>query len=1168
MASTLLVGAINEDTSSLINNARVQGLANLGTSAFSAYPIRPADVGYDATLTANGNQLGINLGHNNAWTARQDLNGGAVAQYLEFSSVPNFSTAAYSDAAFMFRYNQGGDTTGGGSYGAVVSLNATYQDVAGTYTWVWQDQYTNPAMILLQSGGMTLLSGGTQAAPAAQQTNFTPTTLFAIDNTGKISTSHTWTASQTINMGGTNNVALTLTSSGAGWGSGIQLLNTAGAGSPVYGIYVGSDLKLHLDGGGSLGDFLLVDGTAKTVTAAGAWNFGTAITEFPGGIGWVGEGNSPQFSVQRPVRPNMCVDPGFELGTGYWILRSGARWTVNTANQGIPGTVTPPAGAIAANTFWALGSTTVPAAANDWWAVSCLAAFNSGAWGTAYPFLQVTFLDGSGNQLATANSGAIPTDGTWHSPSAVAQAPANTASVDIRFVIAGGASGGTSNGGWFALPKLERVESSTSTPTMFTVDRLVAPYQVGSLPITVSGDTEALAISGPFYTNMAITITTTGTGKDAGILFDSSGVGGRKYLLDAGGTGSGIGAGNFGFWDSTSGVAALYVDSSHNAHVDGGIYAGTLGLWTTVGWNVPMTYPLGSAIRTSGATTSGNYLGFGMTSGGWYFGKSTASDGSQAISYMLHVDESGNVTAGNNVTANAYTGTSTGLVMQFSASGMKNQDNTQFGDTTSTWSQFDTSFRFKALGAGLEHAYFTYRPKGIDNQAEWYITGEGNSYDDSYMNLVVHGRISAENSSKGDDGFGHLNYAGTLPNSATTQLGGIQWRHGGNGVLTESLYLTTNSTGGLTGGTYGVWSYPFGNWIYAFDPVTGTGHFYGAIGFNNASGIALNVGSNIFDQSTSGILGGGRMVIEAEGNELDILNSAGSAYGSIMALAAYFQNVGTVVFANNTGNNSIDILRTDGGSNLYLLPWGKGAGNNTTIDTVNIGGGGGTANLRVSGTISAANGTMVGSGTQTFTGNGTFTVPTGVYRILVEVWGGGGGGGGGGSGNQAGGGGGGGGGYAAAWIAVSPGNQYAVTIGGGGGGGTNGNNATGGGNTTFGSLLTANGGVGGQGGTQATGGGGAGGGGSGAPSWVVNGGGNGGGGSISTGNGGAGGASPNALGGGGGSAGIYPGGGVNGNPGGAGGAYGGGGGGGSDADSLHGGGNGGNGAAGVCRVAW
>ena len=104
--------------------------------------------------------------------------------------------------------------------------------------------------------------------------------------------------------------------------------------------------------------------------------------------------------------------------------------------------------------------------------------------------------------------------------------------------------------------------------------------------------------------------------------------------------------------------------------------------------------------------------------------------------------------------------------------------------------------------------------------------------------------------------------------------------------------------------------------------------------------------------------------------------------------------------------------------------------------------------------------------TQTFTANGTFTVPAGVTSIKVECWGGGGAGGAA-QGNPSAGGGGGGGSYVRNnAITVVPGQSYTVTV---GAGGLGVNNAAGpaGGDSWFGSVSTILA-KGGNGGARAT----------------------------------------------------------------------------------------------------
>lgn len=109
-------------------------------------------------------------------------------------------------------------------------------------------------------------------------------------------------------------------------------------------------------------------------------------------------------------------------------------------------------------------------------------------------------------------------------------------------------------------------------------------------------------------------------------------------------------------------------------------------------------------------------------------------------------------------------------------------------------------------------------------------------------------------------------------------------------------------------------------------------------------------------------------------------------------------------------------------------------------------------------------------GFQSFTSNGSFTVPAGVNQIYITVWGAGGGGGGAsGSSLPSSGAGGGGGGYAAGSFRVTPGQVIPITVGvRGTGGGVSGAGATGG-TSSAGSLISATGGGGGSAGINGNG---------------------------------------------------------------------------------------------------
>lgn len=113
-------------------------------------------------------------------------------------------------------------------------------------------------------------------------------------------------------------------------------------------------------------------------------------------------------------------------------------------------------------------------------------------------------------------------------------------------------------------------------------------------------------------------------------------------------------------------------------------------------------------------------------------------------------------------------------------------------------------------------------------------------------------------------------------------------------------------------------------------------------------------------------------------------------------------------------------------------------------------------------------------GISIFNTSGSFTVPDGVFKVLVEVWGAGGGGGGGSGSSQAGGGGGGGG-YSSKLMNTTPGTVFAVTVGAAGNAGAIGAGTAGAGGTTTATdgttTISATGGAGGyNGGSGALGG--------------------------------------------------------------------------------------------------
>lgn len=166
---------------------------------------------------------------------------------------------------------------------------------------------------------------------------------------------------------------------------------------------------------------------------------------------------------------------------------------------------------------------------------------------------------------------------------------------------------------------------------------------------------------------------------------------------------------------------------------------------------------------------------------------------------------------------------------------------------------------------------------------------------------------------------------------------------------------------------------------------------------------------------------------------------------AVLALITVFVNAGDIIFGKNELNIS-SIFYVDSSGNVNAS--GK-------ICDVNgcIGGGGG-----VFGGVNLSSGGW--NNVEVFISDGAFTVPAGVTKVFVEVWGSGGAGGGAGSETYSFGAGGGGGGYGAEFIEVTPGQEITVTIG-AGGSGVSGGNGGNGETSSFGSYCSATGGSGG-----------------------------------------------------------------------------------------------------------
>jgi len=121
-----------------------------------------------------------------------------------------------------------------------------------------------------------------------------------------------------INSGGVNTAALSLTTSGSGWGSGIQFVNSTASTGRTYGVYSGSEGSLHVTDVTGNVDRLTIT-SSGAVTVGSVLSFTVTITV--GSIGYA------------QIIANSIIGNPLYVTSGVWLIVVNAT-TITNPNNG------------------------------------------------------------------------------------------------------------------------------------------------------------------------------------------------------------------------------------------------------------------------------------------------------------------------------------------------------------------------------------------------------------------------------------------------------------------------------------------------------------------------------------------------------------------------------------------------------------------------------------------------------------------------------------------------------------------------------------------------------------------------------------------------------------------------------------------------------------------
>jgi len=450
------------------------------------------DITTDNTLHFNAQgQLGINLATANTWTAAQSFNAGA--NITGGSLAPTVLERPTQDINPNLLFNSSAEFglagwTPSGTWSTQLwfewSPAFVFATASASGTLTSQSIPISAGATLTISGWVYNGGGGAAATVTVNALNSSGTVIGAVA-TLSLAAGQSWSYLSATGTTPANTAAVQVVLSGTGASTNPAVefarlkLEPGSVPTPYsqeadtnWAQWGSAVIDALLQSGATIpsGQTLQVNGTINNPTLTGTITAQSPITANQGIAGL-----ASSLHGQSPIRPNLVVDPLWRAGAAWWNGPvTGAPSGVLAYNFGIANDpdAWPKAtfngytnnGSSSVNI--ALSSYLIPATAGEYFSASVLCAFGPGSSSGVSANLQIQFYNSS-KAIVGSSATQLPMDGGHHTGQVIgAQAPTNTAFVDLVLFVTVPA-GATFNGGWWAFPKLEKVESSTAVPTLF-----------------------------------------------------------------------------------------------------------------------------------------------------------------------------------------------------------------------------------------------------------------------------------------------------------------------------------------------------------------------------------------------------------------------------------------------------------------------------------------------------------------------------------------------------------------------------------------------------------------------------------------------------------------------------------------------------------------------------